>query len=38
MVWVVPLSAQDLSTLCLTPMIVVTVFGVRQSSVGVVPP
>ena len=34
MLWVVPLSAQDLRTLCLTAWIHVMAFGVRQGLVG----
>ena len=38
MIWVVPLSARDLSTPRLTPVIPLCAFGVRQSSDGEVPP
>ena len=34
MVWVVPLSAMDLSTHCLTAIAVVLAFGVHQGLVG----
>ena len=34
MVWVVPLSATDLSTRCLTAEITVPAFGVHQGLVG----
>ena len=37
MVWVVPLSAPDLSTRCLTPGKHVVAFGVCQGSVGLRP-